>query len=379
LFFPGPRISFFFVHLFRIIWNEVMTVGKNSLSQKRPCAQEPSEAENGRKGLRKRENHSEVATGWAEALQEMLRIKRGLSDFTRRDYRRLVSQFYSMSGVEFGRNEADFADAFFQAGAIKQRTRNNRIAYLMAFWNFCVERGWLGDLPVPKKWYKKKSVVPDQFWLKPEQRSALLDSFRSLTTRRDSWAALRDYAMVLVALSSGVRTSELRALKKEDFDFDSNVIRLSAEITKTSRPRHVPFVESRARKAVAEVIDWYERLFGKNHEGPLFCTETGEKMSQENFLRRFNRVAKRINPKLTPYKLRHVFAVLSLSQQKVPINILQETMGHASITTTAQYLHSDPDRILAAYEGASFLGKTGEVDPPCSGQLRYGRRLHKTA
>lgn len=320
---------------------------------------------------------SRVSLSWDEALEAMLKVRHGLSDYARRDYRRLVAQFYGIPGVSFGQNEERYADGFFNDEGIKPRTRNNRIAYLTAFWNACVERGWLAQMPVPKGRYRKSKVCPNHVWLQMNERQKLLEAFQRRSRETDSWPALRDYAMVLVALTSGVRTSELRALKAEHFDFEGNVIRLPESITKTSRARNVPFTEPRVKKVVSEAMEWHRRLFGTMPGCPLFCTETGTEMSEENFLRRFKRVAKGIGENLTPYKLRHLFGAMSVASGAVDISCLQETMGHASLTTTEQYLKFDNKRMVKAYTRANLLGLSPEDGDIASDLIRKGRRLHK--
>lgn len=320
-----------------------------------------------------------MSFSWEEALDQMLNFKPYLSDYARRDYRRLVGQFYQIPGVTFGQNEEQFADLFFNDDTIKPRTRNNRIAYLTAFWNACVERNWLTQMPVPKGRYRKRKVRPNHVWLQAGERQRLLDAFQRRFRETNSWPTLRDYAMVLVALTSGVRTSELRALKAEFFDFEGHVIRLPGSITKTSQGRDVPFTESRVKKIVWEAIEWHRRFFGKTPGIPLFCTETGTQMSEENFLRRFKRVAKDVGVNLTPYKLRHLFGAISIASGAVDISCVQETMGHASLSTTAQYLKFDNKRMVNAYRRANLLGLSPEDSDIAPASIRKGRRLRKAA
>ena len=320
---------------------------------------------------------------WEDTLEVFLRGKPDLAETTRRDYLRLVRAFYSQPGVRFGKNEESFFNSFFRDPRLKPRTRNNRIAYMKAFWHFCLKQGILQGMEIDLDEIRKTKAEVRVVWLDQEEMEALLESLDVRLERLDSWAALRDRAMVILAITSGLRTSELRGLKIGDVSYERGVVHVRPEIAKTSKARAVPFVDRRARKALAETIAMHRRLF-RNDEAPIFCNERGDELKQEAYFRRFRAICSEAEEilrrkrgpgarelRLTPYDLRHLFAARSVSMGQ-DLELVRETMGHQSILTTQQYMAFGNRRIVEEY-GKLDLLEGRKLEKPVS--ERRARRL----
>jgi len=303
---------------------------------------------------------------WEGTLEVFLRGKPDLAETTRRDYLRHVRAFYSQPGARFGRNERRYVDGFFRDPHLKPRTRNNRIAYLKAFWHFCLKQGIFQGTEIDLDEIRKTKAEVRVVWLDQEEMEALLESLEARLERLDSWAALRDRAMVILGITSGLRTSELRGLKIGDVSFERGVVHVRPEIAKTSRARAVPFVDRRARKVLAETIAMHRRLF-RNDELPLFCNERGDELKQEAYFRRFREICSEAEKilkrkrgpgarelRLTPYDLRHLFAARSVSMGQ-DLELVRETMGHQSILTTQQYMAFGNRRVVEEYAKLDLL------------------------
>jgi len=310
---------------------------------------------------------------WENALEVFLRGKPDIAETTRRDYLRHVRSFYSQPGVRFAVNEEQFFDTFFRDPRLKPRTRNNRIAYMKSFWHFCLKLGILQGMGDDLGEIRKTKAETRVVWLDQEEMDALLESLEVRLERLDSWAALRDRAMVILAITSGLRTSELRGLTIGDVSFERGVVHVRPEIAKTARARAVPFVDRMARKVMAEVIATHRKLF-RDDRMPLFCNERGSELKQEAYFRRFREICSEAEKilkrkrgpgarelRLTPYDLRHLFAARSVSMGQ-DLELVRETMGHQSILTTQQYMAFGNRRVVEEY---------GKID------LLQGRRLEK--
>jgi len=155
----------------------------------------------------------------------------------------------------------------------------------------------------------------------------------------ESPLALRDRAMLELMYGSGLRVSELCGLPVTGVDAQARSVTVYG---KGSKERTVPF----GRAAAAALSAWLERgrpvlARGARH-GRLFVNARGGTLSRMGFwkiLRGHARgagVASRVHP----HTLRHSFAT-HLLQNGADLRVVQELLGHASVTTTAIYTHLD--------------------------------------
>jgi integrase/recombinase XerD len=156
---------------------------------------------------------------------------------------------------------------------------------------------------------------------------------------------LRDRAMLELAYGSGLRVSELCGLQRADLDLGA---RLVTVIGKRDKQRVVPF----GRAAERALRAWLERgrdgLAGrerpsrqKRHEH-VFTNARGGPLSRVGFwtILRGHARAAGITARVHPHALRHSFAT-HLLHGGADLRVVQELLGHASVTTTAIYTHLD--------------------------------------
>jgi integrase/recombinase XerD len=151
--------------------------------------------------------------------------------------------------------------------------------------------------------------------------------------------ALRDRAMFELAYASGLRVSELVGLSRDRIDLRGQSVSVAG---KGDKERVVPFGRS-ARRALTA---WLERgrpvlEHGRRHD-LVFVNARGGPLSRMGFwkiLHRHARAAGLAAP-VHPHTLRHSFAT-HLLQGGADLRVVQELLGHASVTTTAIYTHLD--------------------------------------
>jgi integrase/recombinase XerD len=152
---------------------------------------------------------------------------------------------------------------------------------------------------------------------------------------------LRDRAMLETLYATGLRVSELVALKTFEVNLDANVLRAMG---KGSKERLVPLGE--------EAADWISKYLrtrnGKSNT--LFITSRGGGMTRQAFWHLIRRYGARAIPgkKLSPHVLRHAFAT-HLINHGADLRVVQLLLGHADISTTQIYTHVARERLKALH------------------------------
>jgi len=160
---------------------------------------------------------------------------------------------------------------------------------------------------------------------------------------------LRDRAMLELMYGSGLRVSELVALKTADLDLRAGLVR---PLGKGSKERQVPLGE---RAAMA--LEAYSKLSrpillaNKSSSPTLFVTHQGGAMSREHFWRLIKGYAQdaQIAKSVTPHTLRHSFATHLLAGG-ADLRAIQEMLGHAGVETTQRYTRVDVARLRDVYD-----------------------------
>jgi integrase/recombinase XerD len=179
---------------------------------------------------------------------------------------------------------------------------------------------------------------------------------------------LRDRAMLETLYSTGMRRSELLALKLDDLDAERGTVMI--RLGKGRKDRLIPIGE----RAVAW-IDKYLRevrpglALGRD-EGVLFLTELGESLVPEYVTHRLRKYveAADVGQKGACHIFRHTMATAMLDRG-ADIRYVQEMLGHASLSTTQIYTHlsiKKLQQIHAATHPAARLerGERRDVEPP---------------
>lgn len=218
------------------------------------------------------------------------------------------------------------------------RSRNTRLAAIRSFFRFVAmnEPAHLLHcqriLAMPSKRYVRRTVT----FLDAQEIVALIAA-----PDRSTWVGRRDHMILLVALQTGLRASELINLRRQDV-----VLGAGAHIRcdgKGRKERCTPLRRDTAR--LLEV--WLKERRGRDDQ-PLFSTMRGDPLSRdalEHLVRRHVATASRSCPSLvgrriSPHVLRHSTA-MELLQHGVDQSVIALWLGHESVETTQVYLHAD--------------------------------------
>ncbi len=232
---------------------------------------------------------------------------------------------------------ADFLTHVETARGNTARTRNTRLAAIRSFFRYVAmaDPTWLLHcqriLSMPSKRYVKRSVT----FLDAEEIMALLAA-----PDRTTWAGRRDHALLLLALQTGLRASELISLRCRDVVFGAGAhIRC---VGKGRKERSTPL-----RRDTAKLI---QAWIGKRHDSdsPVFPSIRGERLSRdalEHLVRKHCLKASQTCPSLegkrvTQHTLRHSTA-MELLHHGVDQSVIALWLGHESVETTQIYIHAD--------------------------------------
>jgi site-specific recombinase XerD len=218
------------------------------------------------------------------------------------------------------------------------RTRNIRLAAVHSFFHYCAlrhpEHAALIQrvLAIPPKRAEKRTVT----FLTPEEVTALLDG-----PDRATWAGRRDHAVLLTAVQTGLRVSELLALTRADVHLGGGPhVRA---IGKGRKERVAPLT----RQTVAVLRVWM-RESEDQPASPLFSSRHGGWLTRDAIERRLAKhaaTAQRDCPTLrakrvSMHVLRHT-AAMTLLNAGVDTSTIALWLGHEQERTTHVYLHAD--------------------------------------
>lgn len=165
-------------------------------------------------------------------------------------------------------------------------------------------------------------------------------------SERQKFIAFRNAAIIMFLADTGVRISELIALRLRDIRIQSNkfIVRVSAG--KGRRDREYPFGFLSEESLTSEIFAAYWLITRQMHwhpDTPLFpCADRWpdlfEYASNRNMYNMIVRIGKEAGIKLTPHSLRHFYATYCLANG-MSIKTIQHNLGHATLSSTEPYIH----------------------------------------
>lgn len=219
----------------------------------------------------------------------------------------------------------------------KASSASRRLTVFKRFFRWAIREGLMQDDPtVRMDPPKQASRLPAT--LTEAQVDALLAA-----PDVETLIGLRDKAMIELMYASGLRVSELVALKSVHLSLTDGVVVASG---KGSKERQVPFGMEAADWITRYVQDARAAILGGKSCEALFVTSLGDGMSRQMFwklIRKYS-VQAGITQHLSPHTLRHAFAT-HLLNHGADLRVVQMLLGHADISTTQVYTHVARERL----------------------------------
>jgi len=161
---------------------------------------------------------------------------------------------------------------------------------------------------------------------------------------------LRDKAMFELIYSSGMRVSELVNLKLNDIDYEENLIRC---IGKGNKERIIPVGQTAINYLKIYLKSSRFELQNKKNSKPsefMFLNKNGKKISRQGFWKVLKKYEKMLNmgKNIYPHLFRHSYATHML-ERGADLRVVQELLGHSSISTTEIYTNINKKFIKDSY------------------------------
>ncbi len=295
-----------------------------------------------------------------EDFLQHLRHERGNAEHTQRTYAALLRQFVRWAEKQ-GLNEWKSVELrhlmqFLQHErerklATKSQASTQRlssetvyleIAALRAFFRFTVNEKLLPsnvaeNLSLPRRWKRLPKA------LSKAEIERLMTPENPQTPQN-----LCDQAVLELAYASGLRLAELRGLRLEQLQLEGGFINV---IGKGNKERVVPV----GRKAVAAVEHYLQlgrpKLITPRSPANVFLTRRGTPFASVTLWLRIKQRVRRsgIERTITPHMLRHSFAT-HLLENGADLRVIQELLGHASISSTELYTHVAGNRLREVHK-----------------------------
>ncbi len=302
------------------------------------------------------------AKNLVDSFIESLSSEKGYSDNTCRAYRHDLKEFVSiisggrLSGEKIEEDRGVFridkVDNLTIRGYLGALYKNNKkttiarkLSAVRSFFRYLVKHGFISDSPADSILTPKQGkAIPA--YLTVDDMFRLLDSIKS-----DSLLSLRNRAIFETIYSCGIRVSELAGLNIIDVDSATGVIRV---LGKGNKQRIVPI----GKKAIDAIQAYRKRLQAESgiridENGPLFLNKNNGRLTTRSIARILDKLVREcgMQSPVSPHGLRHTFATHMLDAG-ADLRVVQELLGHKSLSTTQKYTHVSIDRLMETYDKA---------------------------
>lgn len=265
-----------------------------------------------------------------------------LDEKTLKAYRIDLRQFYNQTSVtDISEITSQILEDYIAKlhQQYKPKTVKRKIASLKAFFHYLEYKDIIDRNPFNKIQvrFREPVILPKTIPLHTIEAflTAIYNQRRNAKTDYQRKNALRDAAVTELLFATGMRISELCALKNNDINLYDGTILIYG---KGDKERRIQI----GNESVINILQEYKDTF---HKGPLysnnfFINQSGSVLSDQSVRRmivKYSSLAA-IDMHITPHMFRHTFAT-SLLEADVDIRYIQEMLGHSSINITEIYTH----------------------------------------
>lgn len=229
-------------------------------------------------------------------------------------------------------------------GTMKNTSIARRLSSLRSFYRYSNE--YIGTKGNPFLYIKSPKAprrIPE--FLFYDEMDAFLSSFDI-----EEASGLRNRAMFELMYACGLRVSEVVNLHLQDIDFTDRILHI---LGKGDKERLVPFYEEASdllKRYLREVrTSWMK----KNNHSIVFVNQHGTGLTTRGvqYLMQKQADTLKMSVHIHPHMFRHSFAT-HLLDNGADLRVVQELLGHSSLSTTQIYVHVSQDRLKNVYEHA---------------------------
>ncbi len=295
-----------------------------------------------------------------QSFLKYLLAEKGYSELTIIEYERDLDLFhrYLIEHLEYRENEftvntlgvfeiREFLNDLVLINNNSPITRNRRRCSIRTFCKYLVANGYMDTNPTDMIDASKTEKRSEPVYMKLDDARKYLEAVEIYGKTNLE----RDLAIIKIFLYGGLRVSELVGLNLPEIDFDDCSIKFFG---KGNKERYVP-LHPDVIEAILNYLPSRSQVDSKNEDGrkALFRSTHGTRLGVRSIQLLVKKYAKlagiKNSDKITPHKLRHTFATM-LYQQTKDIRVLQDLLGHADISTTQIYTHTDKENRKSAID-----------------------------
>lgn len=276
-----------------------------------------------------------------------LEVERGASPHTLRAYRKDLEDF--IGHIKILPEKIELMDirgfiAFQIKSGMSKTSVGRKLGAIRSFLKFLHKEGYIRSNPAKLVTTPKAEKVLPKF-LTVDETFSLVDQPAGI-----GFSNARNRAVLELLYSSGLRVSEIAGLDVDDVNTREGLVKVMG---KGKKERIVP-VGSKAVDAIKSYL--VEKILLKRKNRALFLNRQGVRLSERGIRRIVVKYAKLagIQEKIGPHTLRHTFAS-HLLQSGADLRVIQEMLGHASLSTTQKYTHLDITHLMDIYDKAHPL------------------------
>ena len=267
-----------------------------------------------------------------------LRIERAMSQNTVASYCSDIAKFLEFFDtphrkVPAERLTAEDINEYLASGSGRSRRSQARLlSALRSFYNWMVLEGMVKDNPCDRVDMPKLGrYLPDV--LSEDEVFRIIDSVDV-----SSWQGCRDKAILEVLYGCGIRVSEAVDLKISGLYFKEGFVRV---IGKGNKERLVP-LNDMAASSLKEYLDRRPESATSDLDDIVFLNRFGKPLSRQSMFKMVKTQAllADVRKEISPHTFRHSFAT-HLVEHGADLRVVQEMLGHESVTTTEIYTHID--------------------------------------
>lgn len=230
--------------------------------------------------------------------------------------------------------------AYLYSKGLSKRTISRKIASLKSYFKFLqnkynIKNNFIKNIKSPKK----DKSLPDMIY-KDELKKIL----SYIPTGKFCY---RNKAIISLLYSSGVRVSELCKISLDSINLEDRYLIV---IGKGNKTRVCPFSIS-CKKDLEDYIYFERNSLAKSENDYFFINKYGDKITTRSIENIINKISLDLlgNTKLHPHIFRHTYAT-SLINNGADLRIVQELLGHSSLSTTQIYTHLAKEEINKIYK-----------------------------
>lgn len=289
---------------------------------------------------------------WIDSFVDFIFLKNSHSENTAESYRRDLEQFAAYLRKEHiaSYDEVTYpivsnyvSQLRYGDAMLSSRSIARKCSALRSFYSYLEERSVVHDNPfIQLKLGKNKRKLPDFLFV--DEIDCLLDSI-DLSTEM----GIRNRVLLEFIYACGLRVSEARDLQVSAIDFDERFVRI---LGKGKKERIVPFYDDIGIRLNEYIHTTRQDIMLRNNiqHDYVFISMKGEQLTSRGIQYILNEQVKRsgLTNTVHPHTLRHSFAT-HLLDGGCDLRVVQELLGHSSLSTTQIYVHTTTNKLKESY------------------------------